>query len=202
MADMNRDRFFEILGDRTVNGRELVQRAYWLSKNVHRVQMRDSGERYFEHPRRVALILAEQGLVDPDIMVTALLHDVLEDTFTPSDVLLCLFGCEAYRRLEILSKQMPAEDRATGQVIGWAKKDTEDYYLGLRSACKTVRLVKCADRLDNLRTCHVWPQERVCSYVKETERLVMPLAQATDPFFCDLIESEVGRIMARTSDCK
>ena len=39
---------------------DLVMLAYRLSKYGHRNQERDSGKRYFEHPKRVALILMKE----------------------------------------------------------------------------------------------------------------------------------------------
>ncbi len=56
---MNRETFFDTIHT-LVDPSELimVSHAYWLAKQVHREQTRDSGERYFEHCRRVALNLA------------------------------------------------------------------------------------------------------------------------------------------------
>jgi GTP pyrophosphokinase len=192
MEGTNRISFFGLLSHRSSYELERIQLAYWLSKNVHRVQTRDSGERYFEHPRRVALILMDNGIKNTDVIIDALLHDVLEDTYTPSRVLIELFGGTAYKRLVTLSKQLPAEDRLSGQIIDWVKKTTEDYYRDLTLAEYGVRLVKCADRLDNLRSCrNAWPQTRIEKYLKETEAHVIPLAQATDQHFLEMLQAEI-----------
>ena len=58
---------------------DLIRRAYEYGKIKHAKQKRQSGELYFTHPIEVAIILAGQKL-DDDTIVTALLHDTLEDT--------------------------------------------------------------------------------------------------------------------------
>src|SRR5690349_9775501 len=66
----------------------LVEAAYVFAKHGHRAQFRketdpETGKkvRYFEHPRRVALILIDEvRCVDPVMIMAALIHDCIEDT--------------------------------------------------------------------------------------------------------------------------
>ena len=58
---------------------DLIRKAYAYGLKMHEGQMRKSGEPYFTHPVAVAAILTEQRLDDATI-VTALLHDTIEDT--------------------------------------------------------------------------------------------------------------------------
>ena len=58
---------------------EAISKAYLLSKKAHTNQYRASGEEYFTHPLAVADYLAEMKL-DSSTIITALLHDVVEDT--------------------------------------------------------------------------------------------------------------------------
>ena len=195
MEALNRVSFFRRLSSRSSYELERIQLAYWLSKNVHRVQTRDSGERYFEHPRHVALILMDNGVTNTEAIIYALLHDVLEDTYTPSRVLIELVGGQTYQNLVALSKQLPSEDKASGQITGWVKKSTKDYYRDLMRAEQSVRLVKCADRIHNLRSCrNVWQQARIDKYLKETEKYVIPLAQTTNQHFLELLQREVASL--------
>ncbi|MEM6309351.1 MAG: HD domain-containing protein, partial [Pseudomonadota bacterium] len=60
---------------------DLIANAYAFGETMHDGQMRQSGEPYFTHPVAVAAILTEQRLDDATI-VTALLHDTIEDTKT------------------------------------------------------------------------------------------------------------------------
>src|ERR1700722_873111 len=57
----------------------LIQKAYGFSEQAHSGQIRRSGDPYILHPLGVAAILAELHLDIPSI-VTALLHDTVEDT--------------------------------------------------------------------------------------------------------------------------
>ena len=58
---------------------DLLHRAFSFAEKAHHGQVRASGEPYFTHPIEVAHILADMHL-DPATIITALLHDVVEDT--------------------------------------------------------------------------------------------------------------------------
>ena len=58
---------------------DLIRRAYEYGREMHEGQFRHSGEPYWIHTVEVAAILTEQRLDDATI-VTALLHDTIEDT--------------------------------------------------------------------------------------------------------------------------
>lgn len=192
---MNRKEFFALLGGATAGDMLQMQLAYWLAKNAHRPQApRDGGERYFEHPRDVAMLLIERGFRDKETVTDALLHDTIEDTNTPPQVIVNLFGHDTWEHLFLLSKVIPVFDPVTGQVSGVYKKTAEEYKVGLMGAPLTVRIVKCADRVINLRDMKAWERDRQLRYASETEALHVPLAAATDPWF----EAELKRLVADT----
>jgi hypothetical protein len=58
---MNRAEFFALVANRPECELVCIQWAYWLAKNAHRPFLRDGGERFFEHPRAVAVSLIEHG---------------------------------------------------------------------------------------------------------------------------------------------
>src|ERR1035437_1960077 len=61
---------------------EKLDFAYNLAKYGHRNQRRETNARYFEHVRSTAIILAEEfGIFDVEIIIAALLHDIIEDSF-------------------------------------------------------------------------------------------------------------------------
>ena len=63
--------------------------AYEMSRSVHDQQVRNDGTPYFYHCSRVAKILMDElHIFDADILIAALLHDVLEDSETVTKVLL------------------------------------------------------------------------------------------------------------------
>lgn len=191
---MNRSDYFTQVEDKLgfARIRELYW-AYWLSKNAHRIQKRDSGERYFNHPRGVAVILlTEFGESNFEEQIAALLHDVDEDQFMPADMIHALFGTEIADAIDLLSK-FTIVYRRQG-VIEKIKKDSTKYYEELTKAPLKVRRVKVADRLHNLRTCAVWPAERRQKYVLETEKFILPIAHSISPQIANLIDSEISKL--------
>lgn len=85
-----------------------IMMAYGDSKENHRHQRRKGGDRYFEHPRAVALILIDElNCIDPDLICAALLHDTIEDTRLSAEEIEQVFGgcvCEIVVRLSKVPK--------------------------------------------------------------------------------------------------
>lgn len=136
-----------------------VRGAYYLAKYGHRAQVRkELGEdgkplRYFEHVRRVALVLMDEAKVfDPDAVITALLHDALEDTDDiDAKVIEQFFGATVARRVRLLTKD-PKE--------GYAER--------LWDADWGTIAVKFCDRLDNLRSLDGCGEDFKAKQVKDT----------------------------------
>ncbi len=120
-----------------------VKLAYCLAKFGHRAQVRKElmegrPTRYFEHVRRVSLVLMDElKIIDRDMIITALLHDSLEDThdLTPELLEHC-FGSDVVHMIKLLSK-VPKEG-----------------YIDRLTNCKDWKILalKACDRLDNLRS--------------------------------------------------
>lgn len=159
----------------------LIHHAYWLAKRAHEDQKRDNGERYFEHCRRVTLILIGINSGDAKTIITALLHDCLEDGFIHPKIIEKIFGTEIYEAIEKLSKTVPIFYIKNGFLKERAKKDIKSYYEGIAHAPKWIRKIKLADRIDNLSGMENWGEERKKRYLEETEAHFLPLAHKTDP---------------------
>jgi GTP pyrophosphokinase len=188
---MNRADFFDnirsLFSNLTQEKVEEIQCAYWLAKVIHRDQKRDSGERYFEHCRRVAIILVEQGITNSDGIVVALLHDCIEDGLLPQGILYKIFGAKITRAIEVLSKTTPIFDK-DGSVVGQTPKDINLYYEGIAMAPSWIQYVKLVDRIDNLRHMGVWGENRKQKYQEETRKFLIPIAQDTDPVLTTELE--------------
>jgi len=197
MERIDREQFFERLGNLPHGDLRAVMLAYWLSKDAHRVQTRDDGGRYFEHPRAVALLLIEHGYRSGTVIVQALLHDVVEDTFVPPEAIVSLFGKEAWRGLFLLSKRVPTFDPVTGKLIGRTKKSDDEYYDDISSAEVGTRLVKCADRRHNLRTMSgSWARDRQIKYAAEARDRILPIAEKTDKRFASALQDTIADVLA------
>ena len=72
---------------------KLIREAYAFGLAMHDGQVRHSGDPYFSHPVAVAALLTEQQLDDATI-ITALLHDTIEDTRASYKIVSDKFGVE------------------------------------------------------------------------------------------------------------
>lgn len=186
---MNRTLFFKALHGMAQSDLEDVHDAYQIAKDAHRTQKnRDDGDRYFEHPREVAHILIELNYRSASIVIKALLHDAIEDTYMPRRQIINNFGREKHESLMRLSKYIPVFDAVTGKIQHRYKKDTAEYFKELSEGPVEDQLVKIADRLHNLRSCLVWPLKRRQKYVKETRRFILPMAIKHDMRLAHLLE--------------
>ncbi|MDY0084249.1 MAG: HD domain-containing protein, partial [Ignavibacteriaceae bacterium] len=125
----------------------LLTKAFELSLEAHKHDLRASGEPYFTHPYEVAMVVAEEFPLDDITIVSALLHDVVEDTEYTSDFLRREFGQEVFEIVDGVTK-------ISGIFRGHEITKAENYRKLLLSMVKDVRviLVKFADRLHNMRT--------------------------------------------------
>jgi guanosine-3',5'-bis(diphosphate) 3'-pyrophosphohydrolase len=69
----------------------MINRAYVFSMKAHGSQKRASGDPYYSHPIEVAGILTDLHL-DDETIVTAILHDTIEDTVATPEEIEKLFG--------------------------------------------------------------------------------------------------------------
>lgn len=145
-----------------------IKLAYVLAKFGHRSQVRKEltdgkPTRYFEHVRRVALILIDDmKIFDKEMIIAALLHDSVEDTddLTP-ELLEHSFGTNVVSMIKLLSK-VPS-----------------DGYIDRLSNCQNwkVLAIKACDRLDNLRSLMVpgTTLEFQNRQIKETKEKYFPI---------------------------
>ena len=77
----------------------LLNRAYVYTVQKHGSQKRASGDPYFSHPVEVAGLMTELQL-DQDTIITALLHDTVEDTLTTVEEIERLFGPDVARLVD------------------------------------------------------------------------------------------------------
>lgn len=192
---MNRQKFFDQF--KGIFGKDDILRIVWaysIAKNEHHSQKRDSGERYFEHCRRVACLAfnyAKVSVSPPPTakeVITSLLHDCVEDQFPPPRLIQTLFGSEIASGVDTLSKVTPIFDEFTGKVIEKKKKNLKEYYEKIWDSDVWIRRIKLCDRLDNLSDMKIWPEARKAKYRKETWGFIMPIALNTDLIICKKLE--------------
>jgi GTP pyrophosphokinase len=151
----------------------LLNRAYVYTVQKHGTQKRASGDPYFSHPIEVAGLMTDLKL-DQDTVVTALLHDTVEDTLATIEDVEAQFGPDIARLVDGVTKlskleQMPEDERAA--------ENLRKFFLAMSEDLR-VLLVKLADRLHNMRTLHfIKSPEKRQRISRETMDIYAPLAE-------------------------
>lgn len=150
---------------------DLIRKAYAYGFKMHDGQMRKSGEPYFTHPVAVAAILTEQRLDDATI-VTALLHDTIEDTRSTYTEVASLFGDEVAELVDGVTKLTNLQLSST------ESQQAENFRKLFMAMSKDLRviLVKLGDRLHNMRTIKSMKPEKQAQKARETMEIFAPLA--------------------------
>jgi len=155
---------------KTIEERRMIRKAFEMSTRAHSEQRRKSGEPYILHPIEVARIaVAEMGL-GPVAVVSALLHDVVEDTPITVGEIREVFGEKIAMIVEALTKFERLYDVQSPQA--------ETFKKILVSLAEDVRvvMVKMADRLHNMRTLGSMPPHKQMKIASETAYIYAPLA--------------------------
>ncbi len=150
----------------------LLNKAYVYAMTAHGKQFRASGDPYFTHPLEVAAILTELKLDVPTI-VTALLHDTVEDTYVTIEDVAKNFGEEIAALVDGVTKLSQLE------VFSERTKQAENFRKLMLAMSNDIRvlLVKLADRLHNMRTLHhIEKPEKRRRIAQETLDIYAPLA--------------------------
>jgi guanosine-3',5'-bis(diphosphate) 3'-pyrophosphohydrolase len=153
-----------------------VARAVQFATGHHGDQTRKTGVPYLEHLLEAVQILVQgAGVRDPDVLVAAVLHDVVEDTPCTLDEVAAAFGPRAAELVSwvTMPERGPGED---------ASAVREAYLRRLRLAPQDAILVKLADRMSNVQTLRNLAPDRQRAYYAQTVEHIIPLT-ATQPWF-------------------
>ncbi|HVN47615.1 MAG TPA: HD domain-containing protein, partial [Bacteroidota bacterium] len=134
---------------------DLITRAFMLSLEAHKNNLRASGEPYFQHPYEAAKILAKEIPLDDVSIAAALLHDVVEDTEFELKDIRAEFG-------DAVADIVDGATKITDIFESHEVTQAESYRKLLLSMVNDIRvmLVKFADRLHNMRTLEYLSPER------------------------------------------
>ena len=150
---------------------KLLRAAFAFGSEMHDGQVRHSGEPYFTHPVAVAAILTEQKLDDATI-ITALLHDTVEDTRASYKDIEQQFNTEVAELVDGVTKLTNLQLNST------KTKQAENFRKLFMAMSKDLRviLVKLADRLHNMRTIKAMRDDKQGQKARETMDIFAPLA--------------------------
>ncbi len=150
---------------------DLIGHAYDVAEEMHRGQLRKSGEPYLIHPMAVTEILADLGM-DEETIVAGLLHDVVEDTSYTEEELIVDFGQDVAMLVDGVTKlaSLKFESKEERQAENLRKM-----FLAMSKDIR-VLIIKLSDRLHNLRTINYMTHDKIIEKCRETLDIYAPLA--------------------------
>lgn len=151
---------------------EMIEKAFLFGQSAHKGQFRKSGEEYFNHPIATAIIVINLGM-DNESVVSALLHDVIEDTSVTAEDIEKNFGVSVKNLVEALTKlnKLPYVSREEEQA-----ENIRKMLLAMAEDIRVI-IIKLADRLHNMRTINGHKSEdKRRDIAKETLEIYAPIA--------------------------
>jgi len=148
-----------------------VKKAFDVAQKAHCSQTRVSGEPYVCHPIEVAFILVDLGM-DTDSVCAGLLHDVVEDTEISLSEIQKMFGSEVASLVDGVTKlgKIPLTTKEEQQA-----ENVRKMLLAMAEDVRVI-IIKLADRLHNMRTLRVMPEQKQREKALETMEVYAPIA--------------------------
>ncbi|MFT6941239.1 MAG: guanosine-3',5'-bis(diphosphate) 3'-pyrophosphohydrolase [Cyclobacteriaceae bacterium] len=173
---------------------KLVRKAFNRSLQAHDGMRRKSGEPYIYHPVEVAMICIDEIGLGTTSIVSALLHDVVEDTDTTLSDIEYQFGAKVARIIDGLTKISGVFEQGSSQ-------QAENFRKMLLTLSDDVRviLIKLADRLHNMRTLESMSRDKQLKIASETSYIYAPLAHRLGLY---VIKSELEDLCLKYTDTK
>ncbi|MFO0266411.1 MAG: RelA/SpoT family protein, partial [Cyclobacteriaceae bacterium] len=171
---------------------KLIKKAFTLALEAHKNMRRKSGEPFIFHPLSVAEICVEEIGLGTTSIVSALIHDVVEDTDIELEDIERMFGRKIARIVDGLTKIRGVFEYGTSA-------QAENFRKMLFTLSEDVRviLIKLADRLHNMRTLESMPRQKQLKVASETIYLYAPLAHRLG---LNAIKTELEDLYLRFTD--
>jgi (p)ppGpp synthase/HD superfamily hydrolase len=162
-----------------------VKKGIIYAKYYHGDQRRDSGEPYYSHPLEVAYMVADY-LPRTDIIITAILHDTLEDTELRQEEIIKVFGRQVSEQVYDLTRIKDDGTRITSAQM------VEDLWIQSKH---DILIVKLCDRLHNMQSIHVKPENKILKITEETLKAFLSLSIFIDSRMMNGVKIEELLIM-------
>ncbi|AZQ62910.1 bifunctional (p)ppGpp synthetase/guanosine-3',5'-bis(diphosphate) 3'-pyrophosphohydrolase [Flammeovirga pectinis] len=171
---------------------KLIKEAFLFATEAHKDMRRKSGEPFIYHPVAVATIAAEEIGLGTTSIISALLHDVVEDTEYTLEDIEERFGAKVALIVNGLTKISGAAQKG-------GSLQAENFRKMLLTISEDVRvvLIKISDRLHNMRTLMSMPKDKQLKVKAETEYIYAPLAHRLGLYN---IKSELEDLCLKYSD--
>ena len=161
-----------------------IFRAFTIARNAHEGIKRKSGEPYILHPLSVALIAVREVGLGPTAVISAILHDVVEDTDITLEEIRIIFGeriariVDGVTKINTIARIVDNRHSPTNQIASHLSLQAENYRKILLAMCNDVYVIfiKLCDRLHNMRTLSSMPDTKQIAIASETQYLYIPIA--------------------------
>ncbi|WP_341756066.1 MULTISPECIES: HD domain-containing protein [unclassified Candidatus Tisiphia] len=143
---------------------DVVKKGIYYAKKYHGSQMRQSGEPYYSHPIEVAYMVAQYTALRipkyfrTDMIVTALLHDTIEDTQLTEKMIFYVFGDQVASQVQDLTRVKPHGKISSAETLN----------ILFQQKKYDVALIKIFDRIHNLETLGAKSPEKIKKVIQET----------------------------------
>lgn len=166
--------------------REMLEAVSFAARAHHGQMRKDRATPYVSHTFRVCLIVRDLfGFDDPRMLITALLHDTIEDTTTDFDDVEAKYGNEIATWVSYLTKDKRLPDHEREQ----------SYTARLKDAPWQVQVCKLADVFDNLIDMAQLPKDRHEHHLRRAEQYFTVLRELSAPE-AQLAIGRVGELLA------
>lgn len=128
----------------------------------HLNQYRTGGEPYITHPIAVSKIVMDMGYTEIDYLITALFHDLLEDTDTTEEEIIYYGNENILTAVKLLTK--------------YPRYNMDDYISKIKLN-DIAKVVKTADRLHNLKCAVVCDEKFKIKYINETKKYYLDFSE-------------------------
>lgn len=154
----------------TASDIDKIKGAFDFAESAHRGQKRISGEPFIAHPLAVAFYLAEMGM-DRTILVSSILHDVLDDTSVAKNLLQKEFGRDVAQLVEEVTKISKIKFQGAQRYLENLRHFFQTVAADLRAP-----IIKFADRIHNLKSLNTFPVQKQQRIAAESLEIYAPIA--------------------------
>ncbi|HJD58864.1 MAG TPA: HD domain-containing protein [Rickettsia endosymbiont of Ceroptres masudai] len=142
-----------------------VSKAIYYAKKYHSGQKRKTGELFYTHTLEVAYMVADYSF-KTDVIVTAILHDVIEDTECTQEIIAEAFNDKIAHYVTNLTRIKKDYKISVTKMVKILYMQKNDDLL----------LIKLFDRLHNIQTVRAKPLDKIWQTTVETLQVFLVLA--------------------------
>ena len=152
------------------NGKRLIKAAFDIASDALKNHTRSNGAPFIEHPLAVAKIACDEIGLSAECIAAVFLHEATR-FFPDTDIISGKFGNDVYTIVDGLNKISTIKPKDTRLEAENYKKLIVSY-----SRDPRVTVLKIADRLEVMRSLHMFPKLSRERKILETMMLYIPLA--------------------------